>query len=110
MYLLQIDGGQITLSCPVVNPKSIHETFKESLLRIFMTHIQPDPIRGGWKFLTSEGESMEDLLHKCKISLSYHMGPDAFRLKDPSSVMVCLLRSCSYYLPETWHLRHKWGV
>ena len=110
MYLLQIDGGQITLSCCKANPKSIHETFKESLMRIFIKHMQPDPVVGRWKFLTSEGEPMGKLLLKCKILLSYVMGPDALRIQDPVDVLVRLLRLCSYYLPDTCFLRRTWGV
>ena len=53
MYFLQVNGGQITFSCRTVNPKSIHETFKESLMRIFMKHVQQDPVYGSWQFLTS---------------------------------------------------------
>ena len=56
MYFLQINRGQITLSCLKVNPKSIRETCKESLMRGFMKHVQRDWEHGFWKFLTSEGE------------------------------------------------------
>ena len=110
MYLLQIDGGQIILSSRQKNPKSIHETFKESLMRIYMKHIQPDPVYGGYKFLTSEGEPMEKLLLKCKILLSYVMGTDALRLWDRWDVLHRLLRLCSYYLRDTFKLREMWKV
>ena len=110
MYLLQIDGGQIILSCRQTNPKSIHETFKESLMRIFMKHVQLDPVYGSWKFLTSEGEPMGKLLIKCKILLSYEMGTDALRLWRPSDVLVRLVHLCSYYLGDTYKLRLWWNV
>ena len=112
MYLLQMDGkSKITLSCRTVNPKSIHETFKESLMRIFMKHLQPDPVKGGWKFLTSEGEPMGKLLHRCKILLSYVMGRHSLLISDPWVVLVCLLQElCSHYLPDTYNLRLLWKV
>ena len=110
MYLLQIDGGRITLSCHMVNPKSIHEMLNESLMGIFMKHLQPDPVHGGWKFLTSEDESMGKLLLKCKILLSYVMGTNALRIQDRWVVLVRLIQLCSHYLPDTYFLRLKWGV
>ena len=111
MYLLQMDGkSKITLSCRTVNPKSIHETFKESLMRTFMKHLQPDPVKGGWKFLTSEGEPMGKLLHRCKILLSYVMGTDALRLGHRQDVINGLLRLCSQYLRDTFKLREMWKV
>ena len=110
MYFLQINRGQITLSCLKVNPKSIRETCKESLMRGFMKHVQRDWEHGFWKFLTSEGEPMGKLLLKCKILLSYEMGTAALRLWDPMRVLVCLVRLCSFYLPDTYKLRLMWRV
>ena len=74
----------------MVNPKSIHEMLNESLMGIFMKHLQPDPVHGGWKFLTSEDESMGKLLLKCKILLSYVMGTNALRIQDRWVVLVRL--------------------
>ena len=110
LYLLQIDGGQIILSSRQKNPKSIHETFKESLMRIYMKHIQPDPVCGGYKLLTSEGEPMEKLLLKCKILLSYAMGTDALRLGGRQDVICGLLRLSMHYLRDTFKLREMWNV
>lgn len=110
MYSLQIEDYPITLSCRTVNPKSIHETFKESLMRIFMKHVQPDPVNACWKLVTSEGESIGKLVLKCKILLSYVIGTHALRISDPCDVLVCLMRQCKYYLPDTYQLRLMWGV
>ena len=75
-----------------------------------MKHIQPDPVYGGYKFVTSEGEPMGKLLLKCKILLSYVMGTDALRLWDRWDVLHRLLRLCSYYLRDTYKLREMWKV
>ena len=55
-----------------------------------MKHLQPDPVHGGWKFLTSEDESIGKLLLKCKILLSYVMGTNALRIQDRWVVLVRL--------------------
>ena len=65
-----------------------------------MKHIQPDPVYGGYKFLTREGEPMEKLLLKCKILLSYDMGPGALRILDPYVVLANVLRLCSHWSSE----------
>ena len=73
-----------------------------------MKHIQLN--YGCWEFVTSEGEPMGKLLQKCKILLSYVMGPDALRLWKPSNVLVSLIQLCRYYLPDTYKLREMWRV
>ena len=110
MYFLQINGGQITFSSRTVNPKPIHETFKKSLMRIFMRHVQQDPIYGSWHFLTRENESMEELLHNCKILISYQIAMDAWKLRSPSDVLDWIVHLCKYYLPDTYNLRVYWRV
>ena len=110
MYFLQVNGGQITFSCRTVNPKSIHETFKESLMRIFMKHVQQDPVYGSWQFLTSEGEPMGELLFNCKVLISYQIGMDAMKLWRPSDVLQWVLHLCKHYLPDTYNLRLLWKV
>ena len=94
----------------MVNPKSLHEMFKESLMRIFMRHVQPDPVYGGWKLVTSGGETMGKLLLKCKILLSYVDGTDALGIQDRWVVLVRLMQVCCQYLPDTYILRVMWGV
>ena len=74
-----------------------------------MKHVQLDPVLGCWKFLTSEGEPMGKLLQKCKILLSYVMGPDALRWKS-KNVLVNLIEQCRHYLPDTYKLRKLWRV
>ena len=110
MYFLQINGGQITFSSETVNPKPIHETFKKSLLRIFMRHVNQDPLYGSWHFLTRENEPMEELLHNCKILISYQIAMDAWKLRSPSDVLVWIVHLCKYYLPDTYNLRVYWRV
>ena len=113
MYFLQINGGQITqitFSCRTVNPKPIHETFKESLLRIFMRHLQQDQEFRSWHFLIREGESMEKLLHNCKILISYQIDMDAWKLRRPSDVLDWVVHLCKHYLPDTYKLRVLWRV
>ena len=75
-----------------------------------MKHLQLDPVYGSWKFLTSEGEPMGKLLQKCKILLSYVMGPDALRLWKSSDVLLVLIQMCRHYLPDTYNLRTMWKV
>ena len=75
-----------------------------------MKHIQPDPVCGGYKLLTSEGEPMEKLLLKCKILLSYAMGTDALRLGGRQDVICGLLRLSMHYLRDTFKLREMWNV
>ena len=115
MYFLQgqiYDGqiSQIMFSSRTVNPKPIHETFKASLLRIFMRHLQQDEEFRSWHFLTREGESMGKLLHNCKILISYQIAMDAWKLRRPSDVLDWVVHLCKHYLPDTYNLRVFWGV
>ena len=75
-----------------------------------MRHLQPDPVCGGWKLVTSDGEPMEKLLIKCKILLSYVDGEDALEIQDRWVVLARLMQVCCQYLPDTYILRLMWGV
>ena len=75
-----------------------------------MRNLQPDPVVGGWKLVTSDGKTMEQLLIKCRMLLYYVDGEDALLLQDRWVVLVRLMQVCCQYLPDTYILRLMWGV
>lgn len=79
-------------------------------MRIFMRHVQQDPVYGSWHLLTREGEPMEKLLHNCKIIISYQIAMDAWKLRRPSDVLAWVVHLCKHYLPDTYNLRLLWKV
>ena len=106
----QINGGRITLSCTRVNPKSIQETFKESLWGIFMQHLHPDPTVRRWQFLTRPHQSMDKLMKKCQLVLSYVMGTDAMKIQDPADMLSKLLTQCQTNFRESYFRRQTLGI